>query len=176
MKLKNSLSLVLLALIGAGVAACGAGGEPQKMPTGPWQMTFTNGLVGGSSGYNDCSESGTYTVYVTPATYATDGFTTNVSQQPPYNEVFYGTFDSQIGGGSNGDSCFAGLMGNESQTSAIQFCSPQIQQGTATIKFTGCSLSQINYVYYFNATYQIWGTAGYYITGLVSGYNGSAPQ
>lgn len=176
MKLKNSLSLVLLTLIGAGVVACGAGGTPQKMPTGPWSMTFSSGLLRLPQ---DCGtgESGTYLVNVTAGTYDTAGYYSSVTPIPmtPANQLFYGTFDSQIGGGTNGDSCFVGIIGAPQGASSNSFCTnPVIQQGNS-IKFTGCTITQINYVYYFNASYQISGS-GNTVFGTVSGYNGSAPQ
>ena len=146
------------------------------MPTGIWQMTFKNGLIGGGGGYTqDCvsGESGLYQVYVNAGTFNTSAYSfQNYGQQSPTNQLFYGLFNSQLGGTS--DSCFSGIIGSESSTtpSAIPFCqSPQIQAGD-TIKFYGCNITEINFVYYFNASYQISGH-GVNINGIINGYSGN---
>ena len=151
MKSKACLNLALLALLGIGLAACGAGAAPQEMPSGVWQMTFTNGFLQGP--IRDCgpSESGTYPVTVYPESYYTTGnYITGGTTPGASNQLFYGTFDSQIGGGTNGDSCFTGIIAaTPAPGSSNLFCtSPQISQGY-TITFYGCTLSEINFVYYF---------------------------
>lgn len=166
MKTKTYLNLALLALLGVGLAACGAGAGPQEMPSGIWQLNFNKGLMA-----SDCRESGTYQVYIQPESYATNGYYTNGNPPGYYNQLFYGNFTSQIGGGGSND-CFNGIIGATPIQSSIGFCqAPRISQGY-TIRFYGCTLSEINYVYYFTASYQISG-GGAFVNGTVSGSNGS---